>query len=349
MQNSSIKQPEVCGIINPASSTLIPLRDHGLSIVTASCSPRVTGITPDNTPVIPSTHTCLSIKQALVFEYLERVVSRQTNYNTIAAVFGLSKSAVRSAVSGLVTKKYIKDLVTVRNGVFQGFVYKVDGDKCQRFMAEGGTTNPIYIATNYTIIPPTHTECTVSDPMHTYSSLSSFEFPLEKDLTTKTIDLSDPEMLWWVNQGLTNKLVKSWQEEFKTNLESLVQSLRSARFDVVVNEIKPRGMPIENPLNWIYKILQKSGSYPRPKNYKSIIELRADELEDQLRRDSIAKAKIVESEFEVKFRKLMNDKESTLYIELLGTITDFARENPLALEIDMRESFRKRIGWESNP
>ena len=312
-----------------------PPCNHGLTPVIPLYDSSQTPIIPAQTPVIPPTHTGLSSKQAHALHVLIINVTRTTNYTSIGAAVGITKSAARSAVNQLVKKKYISVPVTVRDGVFQGFSYWTDNAKCQQFLEAGGALNEKYPALN---TPPTHTVCPPFDPTHTHSS----SFKLDSKLTTKTVNLDDPELLWWTDQGLTNTQTISWLDQFRMKPEELALSLRFARFDAAVNGIKPNGKPIENPQNWFYTILKRAGAYPRPKNYKSVHEIRADELADQLRLDEIALAKIWEAEIEIKFRELMDDKESPLFLELLCCVNDFAKENQDALEISMKELLKEK-------
>lgn len=333
MQNPSIKKSAEHEVIVPSSRDLIPSCGHGLSLVTPSCNP-ATSITPAHTPVIPPTHTNLSLKQALVLECLVKNVSRQTNYTSIGLTIGISKSAARDAVLQLVSKGYILPPVTIRDGVFQGFGFQLNGVKWQQFHETGGLSNEKYHA----LTPPPHTVSPPSNPpTHSSSSFNS-----DSKLTTIGVDLNDPELLWWMDQGLTNTQTISWLDQFRMKPEELAQSLRFARFDAAVNGIKPSGKTIENPQNWFYTILKRAGAYPRPKNYKSVHEIRADELADQLRRDEIALAKIWEAEIEIKFRELMDDKKSPLFLELLCCVNDFAKENQDALEISMKELLKEK-------
>lgn len=329
----------VSSYLGSQNHVLTPPCDHGLTLVTQSCDPGVTAITHPHTPVSPPTHTNLSKKQALVFAILEKNVSRQTSYNMIGAVLGLSKSASRDAVISLVSKKYISNMITVRDGVFQGFTYRIDAGKCQQFYETGGVENEKYLASNHTVTPPSHTVIPYSVPHHTSSSSVC---SLEKKLTTKTIDLREPELLWWADQGLTAKQIESWLDQFEMAPEELAQALRFARYDIVEIRNESQAEPIEKPLNWFFITLKKSGHYQRPKNYKSVFELRAEELEEQQRRDEIARKKILDAEIEVKFRELMSDQKSPLFLELFSFVGEFARDDRFVLEIEMKRLFVER-------
>lgn len=337
MQNLSYLKPAACELNDPSNCVLIPRYDHCLSIVNPSSDPYVTAGIPGNT-VTPHTHISLSRKQAQVLDFLVKNISRQINYNSIGRALGLTKSAARDAVSALVTKNYISDLATIRDGVFQGFSYKVDGIKCQHFIDAGGVTNPKYSISNYTVTPPPHTVCPGSDQPHTHSSRVDIQ------ITTNNVDLSEPELLYWVEQGLTEKQIKTWLTQFQMHPEDLSQSLRFARFDFVENQKKQdsKGVLIESPIGYFFGVLKNAGRYARPANYRSIIELRAEELKDQQQRDEVARNKIWDTEIETKLKKLLGDPESALYLELLDSVDDFAKNNQFALEIKMRELLKEK-------
>ncbi len=336
MQNLSYQDQAESERFDSASHSVAPQCDYSMSEVTSLCNPGVTSIIPTHTATSPPTHTSLSIKQAQVLDVLVRNLNRRTSYNSVGAAVGISKPAAISAIKQLVNKKYISDLITVRDGVFQGFTYWTDSLKCQQFMKEGGASNERFHVITNTLTPLPHTVCSPSDPYHAFSSSSS----LEQKLTT--VDLTDPELQWWADQGLTRKQIISWLDQFRMKTEELAQSLRFARYDAVLNEIKPNGKPIENPQNWFYTILRRAGAYQRPKNYKSIYEIRANELEEQQRHDEAAKAKIWKAEIDSKFSEIMNHRESPLFQELFGCVGEFEKDNPFAFEIKMKELLKER-------
>ncbi|HEY3307473.1 MAG TPA: hypothetical protein VGJ93_03370, partial [Desulfuromonadaceae bacterium] len=216
MQN---QLPIITHSCDASQTPVIPPFDPGVTPVT----PPQTHLIPTQTGVIPPSQTALSRKQALVFHYLVQNISRQTSYGAIGTACGISKPAARAAVSRLAAKQYISGIGTVHGGDFQGFVYR--------------------IINIYPLTPPPQTVCPLSDSSHTHSS----SYNLESKLTTKTVDLNEPELLWWSDLGLTDKQILSWLDQFKMYPEYLAQALRFARFDIVENKIKPNGEPISKP------------------------------------------------------------------------------------------------------
>ncbi len=334
MQNlASSPDPKIVPILtstppcDPGPTPVIPLYDR-------SHTPHIQA----QTPVTPPAHTCLSCKQARVLGVLIENATRTSSYALIGATVGISKSAARSAVNQLVKKKYISVPETVRDGVFQGFSYWVDNAKCQQFLDAGGASNEKYLSSTNIITPPTHTVCPPYDPTHTHSS----SFKLDSKLTTKTVNLDDPELSWWSEQGVTNKQIISWLDQFSMEPEYLAQALKFARFDIVENKIKPQGDLIAKPPSWFFTVLKKSGQYSRPANYKSVHEIRAEQLDIQKRLDDDAKKKIWEHEIEDKLKDIMADQESPLYQELLGCVEEYGRDDPLICGIQMKELLKAK-------
>ena len=68
------------------------------------------------------------------------------------------------------------------------------------------------------------------------------------------------------------------------------------------------------------------GIYPRPSNYRSAEELRAEAMQHQHESDLSAQAKIVEIEFENSLQSFLADTAAPLYQELLGRVNSFALE-----------------------
>lgn len=299
-----------------------------------------TPVTPPCDPLIPRGHT-LSRKQALVLYELIHNPSRMTSYSMIGAALGLSKPAVRDAVEKLCCKGYISRPETVRDGVFQGFRYWLDAALCQQFIDSGGVSNEKFHGPSHThVTPPTHTVRPPSFPLHTTFSSSS-----EQKLTTHAVNLDDPELRWWKEQGLRPRQIESWLEEFKMTADELTISLRYARFDVLVNEIKVGGAPINNVLNWFYRILSKAGMYARPANYKSIYEMREEALRAQLQQDEEVRRRIRELECEARFRQIMSDPESEDYQSLLSQVSDFTvkLDSKTLLERELKDIFLSKV------
>jgi hypothetical protein len=180
-----------------------------------------------------------------------------------------------------------------------------------------------------------------------YSSSSSFS----KETTTidevENILSTDPELGYWRQKGLTSKQMKEWIK-ITGNLENLTQSLCHCRYEMVDMNLE-ESKPIENVFNWFFKIIEKAGSYPKPKGYKSFedkqIEQERVALEEKEKRIEEMKAlsrKKWELERDETFWEMMTDSESKLYKECYGNLNNFAKSlKGKTLERSMRVEFDK--------
>jgi hypothetical protein len=95
------------------------------------------------------------------------------------------------------------------------------------------------------------------------------------------------------------------------------------------------------------------GMYPRPANYRSAAELRAEAMQQQRESDLSAQAKRAEIEFANALQSFLADPEGALYQELLGRVNSFALEQLKAgdgkvEEIGLDAMFRLHWGTTGN-
>jgi hypothetical protein len=91
---------------------------------------------------------------------------------------------------------------------------------------------------------------------------------------------SHPELGYWRQKNLTPQQVQKWMELTGASLESMIQSLCHCRFEMVEMNLEQQ-KNIQNVFNWFYRIIERAGFYPRPKEYKSYLE-RQLEIEKKL-------------------------------------------------------------------
>ena len=95
-----------------------------------------------------------------------------------------------------------------------------------------------------------------------------------------------------------------------------------------------------NPMNWFYKVMQRTGLYPKPTNYKSLAEIRAEQMEQAAREAADARERQATAERELAFQKILSEPDGSAYQSLLAKVNDFAKEmGGKALEAAMREEF----------
>jgi len=133
------------------------------------------------------------------------------------------------------------------------------------------------------------------------------------------------------------------------SLENMIQYLCYCRFEMVdlgAEESKP----VKNVFNWFFKILERTGSYPKPKGYKShrekqieqekqIVEQREKEIRElkEIRHQKWKKQRDLE------FEEIMADPECDLYEQCLDSLNEFSkrRRNSKSFEMSMRAAFDK--------
>jgi hypothetical protein len=78
--------------------------------------------------------------------------------------------------------------------------------------------------------------------------------------------------------------------------------------------------PIENVFNWFFRIIERTGHYPKPKGYKSFEEKQIEqerktieEKEKRIQELRELSRKKYEQEQEEKFWEMMNDADGDLY------------------------------------
>ncbi len=181
-------------------------------------------------------------------------------------------------------------------------------------------------------------------PIYSSSSLLSNK---TTTIEIETILSTHPELGYWRQKGLTQKQMEEWTK-ITGNIENLIQSLCYCRYEMVDLNLE-ESKPIDNVFNWFFKILEKAGSYPKPKGYKSFeekqIEQERKNLEEKRKRveelKGLSRAKW-ELELEETFWEMLNDPEKDLYKECYGKLNKFAKKSKgKPFESSMRSVFDK--------
>jgi len=170
------------------------------------------------------------------------------------------------------------------------------------------------------------------------SSLKDLKTTTTKDFSTDDL-MKDPELGYWKEKGVNNRQINIWSDEFQMSTEQVVQSLKYCRFEMVVLNLEEERQ-ISNSLNWFYKVLQRSGLYPKPVGYKSLTEIRAEQVEQAAKEAAEARERQATAEKDLVFQSIMSNPDSEEYRRLLVQVSDFSREmGGQALEVAMREIF----------
>jgi len=156
-----------------------------------------------------------------------------------------------------------------------------------------------------------------------------------------------PNLGYWRELKLTGKQVYSWLKTADCTLDLMLEYLSYCAFDIV-NEKKE----IKSPYNYFFRIIEKSGQYPKPKLYKSHQQKRIEDMEriieeKELESKKIEKLRKKEQEVEnnLKFQKMMSDPECDLYKKCYSRLNKVSKElkNGNLFEKSMRGVYEKLL------
>ena len=168
-----------------------------------------------------------------------------------------------------------------------------------------------------------------SEPLNSSSSL------LNKTTANSKIEkiLNDhPEFGYWRQKGLTKKQIEEWIKVAGCDLESMIKYLCYCRYEMVdlgVEESKP----VKKVYDWFFRIIEKTGHYPKPKGYRSYeekeIERQKNILEEKQKhlselQELREKEKVIERD--IQFEKMLKDSKSELHKRILGMLNNYSRK-----------------------
>lgn len=304
---------------------------------------------PDNYPVKPEMWYPFTEKQGRVLLYLIKAggVAKREH---IAEDTGVNIATVKNTLRVLARHGYISNVQVYINHFVRGFSYNLNQHMCSEF-AERLTGHPINYPAHYPAnspggYPAKHPGYRsggypANSPGASFSSSRS----LEKKLTTTLPQrdphdyFNDPELAYWKEKGVSMRQVENWASEFSMDPGLVIQSLKFCRYDMVVlNQEEEK--KIENPVNWFYRVMTRSGLYPRPTQYKSLAEIRAEEMERIISESSEMRERLAAAERESAFQQMLANPEGEVYQRLLGQVDEFAQSmGGKVLESAMRELF----------
>jgi len=184
------------------------------------------------------------------------------------------------------------------------------------------------------------------------SPYSSSSFFIKKTTTTKNLNLEinkNPELGYWRQKKITTKQIIAWMKIANCNSDLIIQYLCYCRFEMVDLNLE-KSKPIENVFNWFFRILEKTGGYPKPKGYKSFQEKKIEEerqLAEKKKKEAreireIYKQKI-EAEQDLKFWDMMNNPDGKLFKACFKKLNAFQKRKTTGkvFEMSMRNNFDK--------
>lgn len=154
---------------------------------------------------------------------------------------------------------------------------------------------------------------------------------------TTTVDeiksqiVNNPELGYWRQKGLTPKQIAMWSKQFDMPAQSIIQALCYCRFDMVDND-REKADSIKDAFNWFYRILERTGTYPKPANYKSYQEkaierekARVEELKRQAEELKKLREEAASAQLELEFEQMLQQPDSEEYKKCFSQIPPFAK------------------------
>ncbi len=267
-----------------------------------------------------------------------------TNMDIVVRETGIAYGTARAGIDVLIREGYITYKARHNGHSFRGFEYSMNNHLCSLYATKiYGTQSEQTIEQSNKQAGSQASKQTAWQSVgqsnkQTFTVVSSTK-DLQSTTTENTEILKDPELGYWREKGVNVRQLNAWSDEFEMPLEQVIQSLKYCRYDMVVLNHEEEKQ-ISNPINWFYKVMQRSGIYPKPGNYKTLAEIRAEQMEQAAREAAEARERQINAEHELAFQKILSDQRSLEYQQLLSKVNDFAKEvGGKALEAALREAF----------
>lgn len=240
----------------------------------------------------------------------------------ICADTGIPYGTARSVIDTLVRGGYIVHKARYSGASFRGFEYVLNGQLCTMYANKVRGTNQEEIpwqAIQHSV--KQSVQQSASRPSPSSSSLK------EAKLTTNENQelLKDPELGYWREKGVNDRQIGKWAEEFVTSEEQILLALKYCRYEMVVLNHEEEKQ-IQNPRNWFYIIMQRTGLYPKPAGYKSLTELRVEQMEQEAKEAQALRERQVKAEKSLEFQRIIADPGCPEYQTLLNQASEFSKD-----------------------
>ena len=283
--------------------------------------------------------------QAAVLSFLNTIPSGKTRLNDICNGTGVTYGTVRKALVALERYDCITKPRKVRMGQWQGMHVELL-DAGRRWNTLKNSLMDCYPDTlNNTLMGGQSSGH--SGGQSPISSSSLLENTTTQDF--KHILNSHPELGYWRQKGLTDKQISTWSRQFDLNPEDIIQSLCYCRFDMIEND-REKSEPINDVFNWFFRIIERTGSYPKPSNYKSHKQKqidrekeRAEELKKQAEELRKARQDSINAKHEIEFEQMLQDREDPTYKKCYDKLSDFfkkpGKQGSITFITDMKKAY----------
>jgi DNA-binding Lrp family transcriptional regulator len=297
----------------------------------------------------------LTPRQAKVLFFLVNQPGGIAQREQISKETGIPVPTVKHCIKVLSADGFISKPTKYVNRSYQGFSYTVNQGLCRQFIEKRGgefSDNIPYPSPYPTDYPSSYPALGTSDgTSHGLSDRLSghYSSSLKSNTTTdlETLLKTDPELGYWQEKGLHPQQVQKWMEETGMSQVLMLQSLKHCRFEMVDNDFED-SKPVQNVFNWFYKIIKKTGHYPKPANYKSwsekLMEIEQALLEEQeaeVRRMEEFRQRKYKLEADRKFQEMMNDPSGETYKSIYERLSAFEKKlgEGFAFEKAMRNRY----------
>ncbi|MDL1978332.1 MAG: PT domain-containing protein [Deltaproteobacteria bacterium] len=299
---------------------------------------------------IPSQQPILVQNEAILFHCLKQLNGQVTTMAKIHQATDISIDTLRGCLKRLRQKGMISQNGGLKNVAGQiGFSRKTTETK---FVLRGNSENlkSKLASIDYRSLPIVTNQL---DDQLNDQLLSSSSFIYNKTTTTKRIEYSlnvEPELGYWRDKGLTAKQLQGWLKTAQCPLGNMIQYLCYCRFELVDMNIE-KSKPVKNAFNWFFRILEKTGGYPKPKGYKSFEQKQLEtehaiisEREKQAKEAKYLYQRKIVAEQDKGFWEMMNSPESELYRRCFDSLNSFERKlksTGKPFEAAMRRAFEE--------
>ncbi len=277
----------------------------------------------------------LSKNQGRILEYLYEVADGLANAEAISKELDIKIPAVRQSVLTLVNEGYLylQGKRRVHGFATPGFTYTLNTYLCSTYLTKvKGEARLSKLRSGTSGAPPEIRVTVGTTPIQ----MEQVEIP------TSELVLSGAVGAYWEDEGLGEQQAQKWCSLFNVAPKQMREQLEWARFDLEIN--KQRGSLTKDVITWFYDHLRTSGGlFPRPENYRSADELRAEAIRLQRESGQLAKAKNAENEFANSLQAVVADSNSPIYQELLKRVNSFVLE-----QIKSGEESAERIELEAS-
>ena len=297
----------------------------------------------------------LTVRQGMCLYYLLQRPDYIAQRHTMGEAINLPLPTIRDCITVLVRERFISKPQKIVIRSFQGFTYRLaDEDQCARFMRLRGEEFANAIERNTwrdTLRLSDRLTIRQTNPMSnvmsndTSDGLPPFSSSRKEEKLTTTENLEiddllrDPELGYWRGKGVNARQITLWSEEFQMTVDQVIQSLKYCRYEMVVLNLEEEKQ-IAKPENWFYRVIQKSGVYPKPASYKSLAEIRVEQMEQAAREAADLRSRQAVAEQELAFQRILGNPDGEDYQALLKQVSGFAQESGgMALNLALRDIF----------